>query len=145
MLHTGIVGDWPDRRKDARTMSQELLYKDECYAIQGAVFSVYKELGPGFLESVYQECLERELRSRAVPFESQKELRLMYKGKVLDQMYKADIVCYGRIVVEIKAVRRTTDEHRAQVFNYLKASGMRLGLLVNFGHYPKATVERIIV
>lgn len=126
-------------------MTQELIYKDECYAIQGAVFAVYRELGAGFLESVYQECLERELSSRAVPFEPQKELRLMYNGEVLKQTYRADVVCYGSIVVEIKAVRETTGEHRAQVFNYLKASKMRLGLLVNFGHYPKATVERIVI
>ena len=126
-------------------MSQELLFKDECYAIQGAIFAVYKKLGTGFLESVYQECLEKELRGRAVPFESQKELRLVYKGVCLEQTYKADLICYGSIIVEIKAAREIAREHRAQVFNYLKISGLRLGLLVNFGHYPKATIERIIV
>jgi len=126
-------------------MDNQILYKDECYAIQGAVFEVYKEMGSGFLESVYQECLEQELQSRGVSFESQKWLRLSYKGEPLEQKYKADLVCCDSIVVELKAVKEVTNEHRAQVLNYLKASGLRLGLLVNFGHYPKATVERIVL
>ncbi|MBP8304431.1 MAG: GxxExxY protein [Phycisphaerae bacterium] len=125
-------------------MTDELLFKDECYAIQGAVFDVYKELGAGFLESVYQECLEKELLARQIPYESQRPLRLTYKGQVLEQTYKADLVCYGRVLVEIKAVRSLTGEHRAQVMNYLKGTGLRLGLLVNFGAFPKATVERMI-
>ena len=126
-------------------MDNQILYKDECYAIQGAVFDVYKEMGSGFLESVYQECLEKELHNRGVPFESQTWLSLSYKGEPLEHKYKADMVCYGSIVVELKAVREVTNEHRAQVLNYLKVSGLRLGLLVNFGHYPKATVERIVL
>ncbi|MBP8304257.1 MAG: GxxExxY protein [Phycisphaerae bacterium] len=125
-------------------MADELLFKDECYAIQGAVFDVYKELGVGFLESVYQECLEKELLARHIPFESQRLLRLMYKGQVLEQTYKADLVCYDRILVEIKAVKSLTGEHRAQVMNYLKGTGLRLGLLANFGSFPRATVERVI-
>ena len=123
----------------------KILYKDEVYAIQGAVFDVYREMGCGFLEPVYQECLEKELKSRGSPFESQKELRLSYKGEVLNQTYKPDLVCYSKIIVELKAVKEIDDIHRAQVFNYLKVTGLRLGLLVNFGHYPKATVERIIM
>ena len=123
----------------------KILYKDEVYAIQGAVFDVYREMGCGFLEPVYQECLEEELKVRGIPFESQKKLRLSYKGEVLNLTYKPDLVCYGNIIVELKAVKDIDDIHRAQVFNYLKATGLRLGLLVNFGHYPKATVERIIM
>lgn len=123
----------------------EILYKDEVYAIQGAAFDVYREMGCGFLEPVYQECLEKELNLRGIPFEAQKELRLIYKGETLNQTYKPDFVCYGSIIVELKAVKEIDDVHRAQVFNYLKATGMRLGLLINFGHYPKATVERIIL
>ena len=123
----------------------KILYKDEAYAIQGAVFEVYRELGCGFLEAVYQECLERELISRGIPFESQKELRLRYKGEILNLTYKPDLICYGNIIVELKAVKVIEDIHRAQVFNYLKATGLRLGLLVNFGHYPKATVKRIVL
>ena len=124
---------------------KEILYKEEVYAIQGAVFEVYREMGCGFLEAVYQECMEKELRSRGVPFEAQRELELVYKGERLAQTYKPDFICYGKIIVELKAVKETADEHRAQVFNYLKATGLRLALLVNFGHYPKATVERIII
>jgi GxxExxY protein len=123
----------------------KILYKDEVYAIQGAVFDVYREMGCGFLEPVYQECLEKELKVRGIPFESQKELKLSYKGEALNLIYKPDFVCYSTIIVELKAVKAIDDVHRAQVFNYLKATGLRLGLLVNFGHYPKATVERIIM
>jgi GxxExxY protein len=123
----------------------KILYKEEVYAIQGAVFDVYREMGCGFLEPVYQECLEKELKVRGIPFESQKELRLRYKGEVLDLTYKPDLICYGTIIVELKAVKDIEDIHRAQIFNYLKATGLRLGLLVNFGNYPKATVERIIM
>lgn len=124
---------------------EKVLYREECYAIQGAVFEVYREMGCGFLEAVYQECLEKELIIRSVPFVSQKELRLFYKDEPLQQTYKPDFICYDKIIVEIKAVKEIAPEHKAQVFNYLKATNMKLGLLVNFGHYPKATVERIIL
>ncbi len=96
-------------------------------------------------KSFIQECLEKELILRGIPFESQKDLQLSYKGVRLAQAYKPDFLCYGKIIVELKVVKEIAAEHRAQVFNYLKASGTRLGLLVNFGHYPRATVERIIL
>jgi len=121
----------------------EILFKDECYAIQGAVFEVYREMGCGFLESVYQECLERELRSRNIPFITQPDLRLSYKGVLLQQTFKPDLICYSQIIVELKAVKAIAPEHIAQVINYLKATGIKLGLLVNFGDYPKATVKRL--
>ena len=124
---------------------KKLLFGEECYAIQGAVFEVYREMGCGFLESVYQECLEKELQRREIPFDSQQALGLHYKGEPLKQIYKPDLSCYGKIIVELKAVKDIAREHEAQVFNYLKASNLRLGLLVNFGHYPKATVKRIIL
>lgn len=124
---------------------ETILYKDECYAIQGAVFEVYKEMGSGFLEAVYQECLQREFRRTGIPFSPQVELSLSYKGEPLQQTYKPDFICHDKIILELKAVKETTAEHRAQVFNYLKATGLRLGLLVNFGHYPGATIERIIL
>ncbi len=123
----------------------DLLYKEEAYAIQGAVFEVYREMGSGFLEAVYQECLAREFRLRGIPFVAQQELALTYKGERLEQTYRPDFICYDAIIVELKAVKETAPEHQAQVFNYLKASGMRLGLLANFGHYPKATVQRIVL
>ena len=122
----------------------EFLFEEESYAIRGAIFEVYREIGCGFLEVVYQECLEREFRKRKIPFVSEPGLTLTYKGEPLKQTYKPDFVCYQKIIIELKAVKNICDEHRAQLHNYLKASGLRLGFLVNFGHYPKATIERII-
>ena len=124
---------------------EKILYKEESYAIQGAVFEVYREMGCGFLEAVYQECLTKELKRQNIPFSPQVELFFSYKGEKLLQTYKPDFICYDKIIVELKAVKDVGDEHRAQVFNYLRTSGMRLGLLVNFGHFPKATVERIVL
>lgn len=122
-----------------------LYYKQECYEIQGAVFEVYREMGAGFLESVYQECLEKELNIRNIPFTSQQELKLTYKDEILRQTYKPDFICFNEIIVEIKALSQTCGEHEAQVLNYLKATNKRLGLLVNFGAYPKATVKRLVL
>jgi GxxExxY protein len=122
-----------------------IIYKSESYEIMGACFEVYKEKGSGFLESVYQECPEIELAGRKIPFQVQPELALTYKGRTLKGKFKPDFICYDKIVVELKAVTALTDEHRAQVQNYLRATGMKLGLLVNFGHYPKLEYERIVV
>lgn len=124
---------------------EKILYKDECYLIQGAVFEVYREMGCGFLEAVYQECLEKEFTYKRIPFYSQKEILLTYKGEKLEQRYKPDLICYDKIIVELKAVKELANEHKAQLFNYLKATGHKLGLLVNFGHYPKVQIERIIL
>ncbi len=121
----------------------DLIYRDECYAITGAVFDVYREIGSGFLEAVYQECLAREFILKKIPFETQKLLRLYYRQELIEQTYRADFVCYDSIIVEIKAVSDIAPAHKAQVLNYLKMSGMQLGLLINFGHFPKATVDRI--
>ncbi len=127
--------------KEAMT---DLLYEQETYRIRGACFEVYKEKGCGFLEAVYQECLEIELGIQDIEFASQPTLVLEYKGKHLRSEYVPDLICFGKIVVELKAVSALSDEHRAQVHNYLKATGHRLGLLVNFGHYPQLEIERII-
>ena len=123
----------------------KLKHEEESYRIRGAVFEVYCEMGCGFLEAVYQECVEKELTRAAIPFVSQKELLLHYKGERLAQSYKPDLICFDKIIVEIKAVKDLLDEHRAQVHNYLKATGYELGFLVNFGHYPKAQIERIVL
>ena len=123
----------------------DLLFKDESYAIIGACFEVYKEKGNGFVEPVYQECLELELAGQKIAFTAQGALRLTYKGTELQQRYVPDFLCYEKIILEIKAVKQLTDEHRAQVLNYLKATGLRLGLLVNFRHHPKVEYERIIL
>ena len=121
----------------------EFLYKEESYLIRGACFEVYKEKGSGFLEPVYQECLEKELARQKIPFKAQVPLKLFYKGDPLKQGYIPDFICYGKIILEIKAVKKLTDEHRAQLFNYLKATGHKLGFLINFGHHPGIEIERI--
>lgn len=122
----------------------ELIFAEEAFRIQGAVFEVYKVLGIGFLESVYQEALEIELCARGIPFQAQVEIDLAYKGITLKQTYRADIVCYDKIIVELKAVRNLLPEHEAQIHNYLLASRMRLGLLVNFCHFPGVEIKRIV-
>ena len=126
-------------------IQEKILYKEEGFVIQGAIFEVYREMGSGFLEAVYQECLEKEFDRRNIPYQRKVELTLTYKGEKLVKTYEADLICYGKIILELKAVKEVGNEHRAQLFNYLKATNLRLGLLVNFGHYPKATVERIIL
>lgn len=122
-----------------------LLYEADTYRILGACFEVYKEKGAGFLEPVYQECLEIEFDLQKIPYVAQDELMLNYKGRILRQSYKPDFVCFNRIIIEIKAVTALADEHRAQLHNYLRATGMRLGLLVNFSHFPQLEHERIIL
>lgn len=124
---------------------KSILYANESYAIMGACFNVYKEIGNGFLEAVYQECLEIEFSLQKIPFESQKELKLKYRGQILKQTYKPDFLCYNKIIVEIKALSKITDEHRAQILNYLNGTGLRLGLLVNFRHHPKLEYERFVL
>jgi GxxExxY protein len=121
----------------------EVFYKEESYRIMGACFEVYKEMGCGFVEPVYQECLQIELGLQDIPFRRQIELGLLYKGRVLESKYKPDFLLFDKIVLEIKALKEPAPEHRAQVHNYLKCTGYRLGLLVNFGHYPKVEYERI--
>lgn len=114
---------------------ETLVYKEEAFKIIGACFEVYTNKGCGFLEPVYQECLEIELVLQGIDFTSQKSLALEYKGHLLKHIYAPDFICYEKIIVEIKAV--------SQLINYLNATGLKLGLLVNFGHYPKLEWERI--
>jgi GxxExxY protein len=123
----------------------DIIYREESYKILGACFEVYKEMGCGFLESVYQECLEIEFELQGLSFESQAQLSLAYKGKQLKRKYIPDFALLNKIILEIKAVKEVTDEHRAQVYNYLRATGYRLGLLVNFGHHPGVQYERIVI
>lgn len=126
-------------------MKNELIHEQETYRIRGACFEVYKEKGCGFLEAVFQECLELELGLQGIPFVAQPELVLSYKGRPLRQTYKPDLICFGKVLVELKAVSALADEHRAQVLNYLHATGLRVGLLVNFGHFPQVEIDRIVV
>ena len=111
---------------------ENLKYENETFAIRGAVYEVYREIGCGFLEAVYQECLEKELSNRGIPFRAQPEVTLLYKGSPLKQIYKPDLICYDRIIVELKALSTLTGDHKAQVLNYLKATGLEVALLVNF-------------
>lgn len=116
--------------------------KEQSYAINGAAMQVYNTLGHGFLEAVYQEALEIEFKERSIPYEREKELKIYYNGHELKHTYKADFVCYGNIIVELKAVAKLDDSHRSQVYNYLKATGYKLGLLYNFGNYEGLEWER---
>jgi len=124
---------------------KDLIYADECYRIVGACFEVYKDKGSGFLEGVFQECLELELGFQGIPHIAQAPLSLSYKGHNLKQRYVADLVCFDKIIVELKAVEKLADEHRSQLLNYLNATGSRLGLLINFGHHPKLEWERMVL
>ncbi len=125
-------------------MEEKILFKEESYKIIGACFEVYKEIGSGFLEAVYQECLAMEFRDCNIPFVEQPKLKMSYKKKPLRQEYQPDFICFDQIIVEIKAVKTLADEHRAQTINYLKATEQPLGLLINFGHHPKIEYERYL-
>ena len=111
----------------------ELLYKQEVFKIIGACMEVHKELGSGFLEAVYHEALIIELNKQDIPFETNVRLKVNYKNQILQKVYYADIICYDKIIVELKAMDGLVPEHYAQVINYLKATGFKLGLLINFG------------
>jgi GxxExxY protein len=124
-------------------MNSKLIYPEESYAIRGAFYEVYKDKGAGFLEPVYQECLALEFKIAGVPAIPHPRLQLAYKGTRLSSEYIPDFVCYDKIIIELKAVKTLEDSHRAQVFNYLKATGFKLGFLVNFCHYPQIEIERI--
>ena len=121
----------------------ELLYKNESWTIRQAAFEVHKLLGCGFLEKVYQEALAEEFRLRGIPFEREKAIRIQYKGTLLEQEYFADFVCYDKIIIELKALKEIHDVHKAQTYNYLRATDYALGLLMNFGEHS-LVVERIV-
>ena len=108
-------------------------YKDETFQVIGAALEVHKNLGCGFLEAVYEEAFMKELGRMAIPFQEQKTIPIYYKGELMNQYYVADFVCFGDIIVELKAVSELQKIHEAQVINYLKATGYEVGLLFNFG------------
>ncbi|MDI9529190.1 MAG: GxxExxY protein [Candidatus Cloacimonadota bacterium] len=112
---------------------QDFLFKNECYKIVGACMEVHKVLGCGFLESVYQEALAIELQQQGIPFEREKEFDITYKSLILPKTYKVDFLCYEHIIVELKALTQLTADNTAQIINYLKASNLKVGLLINFG------------
>lgn len=122
-----------------------IYYKQESYNIIGAAFEVYNKLGHGFLEAVYQECLEIEFKKRGIPYEREKDIKIFYDGIELTQSYRADFVCYDKIIVELKAVSALDDAHHAQVYNYLHATGFKLGILLNFGCLDGLEKDRIVL
>lgn len=121
----------------------EIIYKEESFKIIGACFEVYNHKGFGFTEPIYHECLIHEFSMQGIPFVSQPELPLTYKGLKLDQNFRPDFICYEKIIVEIKTLAALTDANRAQTLNYLHATGFELGLLINFGQFPKLVYERL--
>ena len=123
----------------------ELIFKDEVYSIMGAAMDVHRELGSGFLESVYQEALEMELTRRQIPFESQKPIKIIYKGRTLNKEFVADLICYGKIIVELKAQENLSGKEEAQVLNYLKATGIKVAVVINFGSHPKLEWKRLVL
>jgi GxxExxY protein len=125
-------------------VSEKIIYREESYAIVGACFEVYKELGNGFLEAVYQECLELEFTQLRIPYLAQPKLDVSYKGNRLNQHYQPDFLCFGEIILEIKSVKQLGADLRAQTINYLKASNKELALLINFGHYPRLEQHRFV-
>lgn len=124
---------------------RELLFKEEVYAIVGAAMEVHSILGHGFLEAVYQEAMEVELRLRGIPFEAAKRLRIRYKDEFLKKEYEADLLVYGEVIVELKATDKLTTKDEGQLINYLNATGKRVGLLINFGSVGKLEWMRRVV
>jgi len=124
-------------------MKSEVICREECYAIMGACFEVYSNLGSGFLESVYSEALSIELALRSIPFEKEAAIAVHYRNRALQQTYFADFICCGSVLLELKAVDSIADAHQAQVLNYLSATNLKVGLLINFGHYPGLEWKRL--
>lgn len=125
-------------------MKAPLIYADETFRLRNALFEVYREKGCGFTEPIYQECLEMELSLQDIPYDAQCQIPLTYKGRKLSHTFVPDVVCYDKIILELKAVSILTDEHRSQIINYLNATGMKLGLLINFGAKDGVVIERFV-
>jgi len=121
-----------------------LIFKEEGYQIVGAALEVHKHLGHGFLEPVYQDALALEFKARSIPYEKEKPLSISYKDNVLEKYYQADFFCFGKIIVELKALARLTGDHEAQVLNYLKSTNAKLGILINFGQ-PSLVFKRLVL
>ena len=122
----------------------ELILKEEVYAIVGAAMEVHTALGSGFLEPVYQEAMEIESAARGLSFISQKVLQIHYKEHILKKEYIPDLIYFDQIIVELKALDRLSGKEESQLLNYLKATGMKVGVLINFGSHPKLEWKRLI-
>ena len=112
---------------------QDIIFKEEAYKVIGAAMNVHRELGCGFLEAVYAEALEIEFKDQNIPYKREFPLQIKYKEQPLKKSYVADYICYDKIIVELKATSFLESSNEAQVLNYLKATGFKLGLLINFG------------
>jgi len=126
-------------------MSSELIFKDEVYAIVGAAIEVHRHLRNGFLEAIYQEAFEIELGLRGIPFIPQSPVAVHYKGKKLKRAYIADVLCYGQIMVELKVMEKLTSKEEAQLLNYMNATGMKVGILINFGDAGRLDWQRFVL
>ena len=126
-------------------MTDQLLYRDECCRLIGACLAVHPDKGNGFADPVCQDALEIELELSGIPFDAQRNYQIAYRGRPLKHTYTPDLLCFGQIIMELKAVQTLTDEHRAQGLNYLKVTGLQLGLLVNFGSPSRLEWERIVL
>ena len=124
---------------------KELIFKEEVYAIVGAAMDVYYQLGRGFLEPVYQEALGIEFHRRRIPFEPQQEIVILYKGEALKKKYEADFICYGKIIIELKALEGLGGREVGQLLNYMKATRFNVGLLINFGSPVRLEWHRYVL
>ncbi len=122
----------------------ELFLKDEVYAIIGSAIDVYNELGNGFLESIYQEAMEVELKRRKIPFNAQVPLRVRYKDIILEKQFIADLICFGAVLVELKPFDQIASEHESQILNYLNATGLKVGLIICFGNSKELKWKRLV-
>lgn len=123
----------------------ELILKDETFSVVGAAMEVYYKLGPGFYEPVYHQALAVEFDQRGIPFESEKRFKIVYKDVVLEKEYCADFLCFGQIIVELKALNQLSPIDWSQVLNYLKVSKTRVGLLFNFGSNAKLEWKKLVI
>jgi GxxExxY protein len=125
-------------------LTEEYIFKEECYKIIGCAMEVHKQLGNGFLEAVYEEALRYEFKKNNIPFEEQKLLEIYYKDIVFEKKYIADFLCYDKIIVELKVAENISDEHYSQVLNYLNVTKLNMGLILNFGN-KSLQYKRIII
>ena len=126
-------------------MPEPILLKEDVFQIIGACMAVHTDKGNGYVEPVYQDCLEIELKHRGISFDSQRNFAITYRGITLKHTYNPDLLCFDKIIVELKAAKALNDEHRAQILNYLKITNLKVGLLVNFGAWGRLEWERLVL